>query len=543
MVAGTAAMTTVVSGATGATAAKSLVESPVVGTASFSSESLIALEPATLASVESSVLMPAVVQSVDRDVLLPIVAEPVEQNVLLSAGVELEPIGSAVSRSASMPMPEPIQLAQVTNVSELSDVQPGDWAFTALQRLVEEYGCLEGYPDRTYRGNRALTRYEFAAGLNACLDVVIQLIDGSELAAIRRLQEEFAAELATIRGRVDGIEADVAELQANQFSTTTRLNGYLDAHLVVPFGDSTAPGGAPRNEADATFEYWSRLNFVTSFTGEDELLLSVAATDNAGSLANSEFGLNYTQATVGGIRDNVGIDDAYYSFPVGNRINAKVAVNSLLAEDFVSSLIVPFGDYAVAAAGLPEFYFLHNGGDFGAGANVDISDNLVLDLAYMSAGSNVNQATQGLFNNNTYMAQLNLLTDGIVDAAVVYLDGDQTAVGTPEYTLAGLVSLDFGKFIVGGHYAHSPANGGTNNLDSYMGGVSFPNMFGSDNELGIYGGVSPNATRDPLLFEAYYKMQLNDFFTLTPAVVYTDNDGGSANDDSVYGALRASFSF
>ncbi|MGB7083959.1 MAG: S-layer protein, partial [Phormidesmis sp.] len=43
---------------------------------------------------------------------------------------------------------EPIQLAQVTSVSELSDVQPGDWAFTALQRLVEEYGCLEGFPDR-----------------------------------------------------------------------------------------------------------------------------------------------------------------------------------------------------------------------------------------------------------------------------------------------------------------------------------------------------------------------------------------------------------
>ncbi|MGB7247307.1 MAG: iron uptake porin, partial [Phormidesmis sp.] len=136
---------------------------------------------------------------------------------------------------------EPIQLAQVTSVSELSDVQPGDWAFTALQRLVEEYGCLEGFPDRTYRGNRALTRYEFAAGLNACLDVVIQLIgDEGELAEIRRLQEEFAAELATIRGRVDTLETDVAELEANQFSTTTKLRGQLDAHLVVPFDDATA---------------------------------------------------------------------------------------------------------------------------------------------------------------------------------------------------------------------------------------------------------------------------------------------------------------
>ena len=88
---------------------------------------------------------------------------------------------------------ESIQLAQVTSVSELSDVLPSDWAYTALQRLVEEYGCLEGYPDRSYRGNRAMTRYEFAAGLNACLDVIVQLIGGGDdLDTIRRLQEEFA---------------------------------------------------------------------------------------------------------------------------------------------------------------------------------------------------------------------------------------------------------------------------------------------------------------------------------------------------------------
>jgi len=44
-----------------------------------------------------------------------------------------------------------------------------------LQSLVERYGCIAGYPDSTYRGNRALTRYEFAA-LNACLDRVNELI-------------------------------------------------------------------------------------------------------------------------------------------------------------------------------------------------------------------------------------------------------------------------------------------------------------------------------------------------------------------------------
>ncbi len=62
-------------------------------------------------------------------------------------------------------------MSQVTSVSQLSDVQPTDWAFQALQSLVERYGCIAGYPDGTFRGNRALTRYEFAAGLNACLNL------------------------------------------------------------------------------------------------------------------------------------------------------------------------------------------------------------------------------------------------------------------------------------------------------------------------------------------------------------------------------------
>ncbi len=85
--------------------------------------------------------------------------------VLSSTGIAAEAVetlsGNALSHSNS------IQLAQVTSVSELSDVLPSDWAYTALQRLVEEYGCIEGYPDRSFRGNRAMTRYEFAAGLNA----------------------------------------------------------------------------------------------------------------------------------------------------------------------------------------------------------------------------------------------------------------------------------------------------------------------------------------------------------------------------------------
>jgi hypothetical protein len=77
-------------------------------------------------------------------------------------------------------------MAQVTSVSQLSDVKPTDWAFQALQSVVERYGCLVGYPDRTYRGNRALTRYEFAVGLNACLDRVNELIATSTAEIVKK---------------------------------------------------------------------------------------------------------------------------------------------------------------------------------------------------------------------------------------------------------------------------------------------------------------------------------------------------------------------
>jgi len=76
--------------------------------------------------------------------------------------------------------------AQLTSVSQLSDVQPTDWAFQALrlgtralpfgQSLVERYDCIAGSPNATFDGNRALTRYDFAARLKACLDRVNELI-------------------------------------------------------------------------------------------------------------------------------------------------------------------------------------------------------------------------------------------------------------------------------------------------------------------------------------------------------------------------------
>src|SRR5919202_1750690 len=136
---------------------------------------------------------------------------------------------------------------QVTNVTQLRDVSPGDWAYEALRSLVERYGCIAGYPDGTYRGNRAMSRYEFAAGLNACLQQVERLIASNtadfatkqDLATLQRLIEEFRPELETLRTRVASLESRTAFLENHQFSTTTKLSGQA---IIAAVG---ASGGAP----------------------------------------------------------------------------------------------------------------------------------------------------------------------------------------------------------------------------------------------------------------------------------------------------------
>merc|ERR1711934_1221249 len=126
-------------------------------------------------------------------------------------------------------------LEQVTSITQFSDVYPTDWAYQALSNLVERYGCVAGYPNGTFRGNRAMTRYEAAALLNACLDRVTEVTD-----ELKRLMKEFEKELAIVKGRVDGLEARVGELEATQFSTTTKLKGQADFFL----------GGVSYNDRD-----------------------------------------------------------------------------------------------------------------------------------------------------------------------------------------------------------------------------------------------------------------------------------------------------
>jgi len=235
-------------------------------------------------------------------------------------------------------------LSQVTNVNQLRDVSPGDWAYEALRSLVDRYGCIVGFPDQSYQGNKALSRYEFAAGLNSCLNQIERLIASSEavgqedLKNIARLTEEFQAELVAIAGRIDVLENRIGFLEDNQFSTTTIMNGEVIFALADAFGGGP-PGGCTivqgltateasdgadcSNRSDPDTEtvltYTARLGLQSSFTGKDRLRMFLTT----GNFDNGGFTSAGSLNTYMSFNDKVAFYGSTFGFSLSNVLTAN----------------------------------------------------------------------------------------------------------------------------------------------------------------------------------------------------------------------------
>jgi hypothetical protein len=255
-----------------------------------------------------------------------------------------------------------LEQEQVPSVDALSDVQPSDWAYGALQGIVERYGCLSGYPDGTFRGQRAMSRYEFAASLNACFSKLEEIIAAAgnnlaakeDLATLERLQQDFAAELSTIRGQVDKLEERTAILEDNQFSTTTKLSGSVWFNVTGAFASGdiiaerrlTSPASAfapPTRDAnnvptrvilknsETTLSYYTFLTFTTSFTGKDALVTQLVS-GNGNSPANqfvsagffNSWGTPFLDQTGVVTSGDVAIRELSYTFPVGDKVRVSI---------------------------------------------------------------------------------------------------------------------------------------------------------------------------------------------------------------------------
>ncbi|MEG4827424.1 iron uptake porin [Microcoleus sp. F8-D3] len=488
---------------------------------------------------------------------------------------------------------------QVTSVSQLSDVKPTDWAFQALQSLVERYGCIAGYPDGTYRGNRAMTRYEFAAGLNACLDKVRELINAGtnlatkeDLLAVQRLQEEFAAELATLRGRVDALEARTAELEANQFSTTTKLTGQVLTYLGDAFG---------KNASDANntaLGYRLQLNLNTSFTGQDSLFVVLESINLRPLNTATEF----PQSRLSGPTDetrflpsdisgngSLNLLGLGYSFPVGDKL--LVSLNAFTSNRLLSAPLSPFASPTTGALSYfgsinPILYPAIQ--QTGIGVQWKATPWLNFDFA---AGSEfrTNDPSVG-FSKAGYSGSVRTVFDfGPLDISLNYVHlyspqfGVDTFSGSNSAQIQGAGAIVANTYLPGISYRVSRTLGlsgsvglinaralgkgtkGDANVVDYRFSLAFYDLGKEGNLAGIVFGVQPRLTgtsngaiaqaiglpagqrkdRDVgFHVEAFYTHRLTDNITITPGIFWlTAPNHDDRNPDVVVGAIRTTFSF
>ena len=547
---------------------------------------------------------------------------------------------------------------QVTSITQFSDVKPTDWAYQALSNLIERYGCVAGYPNGTYKGGQAMTRYEAAALLNACLDRVTEVTD-----EVKRLVKEFEKELAVLKGRVDSLEAKVGELEATQFSTTTKLKGIATFVLGANSFSGTNSNGRFQNTANTTaynatnygattFNYDVRLNFDTSFTGKDLLRTTLRAANAAGANGSVYAGTlaqmeAFFEQPAG---DNViGVNRLFYNFPMGDELS--LSAGALIRTDdagmlgiwpsvYPAETILDFFTYA----GAPGAYNL-NGLGAGAGfvwspkavKGLTISQNYVSaeGSAYANTGvmgnaGSGNPENGGVWTSGSggvavtqvgYAGEKTPLIGGSYAIAFAYTYSQNVGlpVATPlasqysdynslangyssgnNYALSGYwkpektglmpsISWGFG----GGSYnvgaATSVSNGNGVNTTSTKGittaswniGLQWDDAFVKGNALGMGVGQAPFVTQrgsmaagtpgqqtasttntggsgsydSNYMWEWWYKFQVTDNISITPAIYYISNFNGqlgqtnqttgstTANNNLFGGLLKTTFKF
>ncbi|MBN3950404.1 MAG: iron uptake porin [Nostoc sp. NMS7] len=318
---------------------------------------------------------------------------------------------------------------QVTSVSQLSDVKPTDWAFQALQSLVERYGVITGYTDGTFKGDRSLTRYEFAAGLNAALNRLNELIATSttdlvkreDLDTLKKLQEQFSPELAQLRGRLDTLEVRSAKLESTQFSTTTKLIGRAQIVVGSVLAGNNVVSKTPAAH-NPTLQGLTSLRLNTSFTGKDSLGITLSG-GSIESLGQTRAGLLGTyegrtadNASITFARNQIILGGVRYRFlPYPNTQVNIYALSDGASEIGLSGPINPYFESSSATGGNGISRFsrrslVYNYGDSGAGIAVlqGLGKQVQLGLAYSAPNGNNPTANNGFFKGR-YLALAQLI--------------------------------------------------------------------------------------------------------------------------------------
>jgi Carbohydrate-selective porin, OprB family len=472
---------------------------------------------------------------------------------------------------------------------DATEVQPSDWQYSALQGLANKYDC-----DSKVFSGQSIARDAFVDGLKSCLNKVEPLVakgneqvSTEELDTLRRLTQEFRAELSNIDTRIEKVQQRTALAQTSQFSTTTKLKGEVVIGL-----NGVISGGAPGS--NTTVSNRARLLLESTFTGKDKLYTRLNAQNNGAGYGTLRNGANLTniapvngvtaangsQTTFGGSSTNAfSLDWLAYQFPVGNATVYAGAFNGIHS-DYAETHNAYFQDFtggSGAISSLAEENPIYKiGGGTGVGVTIPLNgantgiglDSINLSYFGGASGANSPAINQGIFGSrNSILAQINFKPSEKFDFGLAYVNANHNDGAIYDFGSGGPVlgtgllaknSNSFGvsasykvsdSFTLNGYLTSTSATGasilgnpatpatpgtpdvpvGNASVLTYGIGAAFPNIGQPGNLLGFFVGQPPTVTNvdgaasSAYHIEGFYKYKLNDNLSITPGLIYLTN--------------------
>ena len=116
-----------------------------------------------------------------------------------------------------------------------TDVPTGHWSYDAVAKLAQD-GVIEGYGDGTFRGDKAITRYEMAQMVAKAM--AKSDVSAADKAAIDKLAAEYSAELNNLGVRVGELENKVDNVKWGG-KARLRLDSQSDETSSTVLGDNS----------------------------------------------------------------------------------------------------------------------------------------------------------------------------------------------------------------------------------------------------------------------------------------------------------------
>ncbi len=375
---------------------------------------------------------------------------------------------------------------------------------------------------------------------------------------------EVSEDLAILKGRVDGLEAQQNEFEAGGFSDTTVMDGKVVFDLgFMDFSETDS------NSETVQFAYSYRLNLNSSFTGDDNLYVRLLSGSHKKSswMADSNDG-GYLSSV--GKTDELTVDKLWYSFPVGenNTVWVGPKIENYYMHGTAPSIYKPV---------TKQFTLGGNGNAYGASTDTGagwaykadngfaISSNIGTKSTTTTSGTNTglltnesktSWATQVGYTQPQYSVsaivnlKYNGWTDGYLHTAsaddALVTGGNHTAYGLrgwwrPDSTGTATPSVSVGYDVT----QYDGVTSGTDSSDMWFVGLQWQDIINPDDKIGLalaQPTKHDDETNDPFAYELYYSFKANDSITVTPAIFGGNNRDGGTED--VFGALlQTTFKF